>query len=65
MLPVGLTASAGWDREDISNLDQRIDDKRVGLRATLPVSRTVQLVGDVGWEHIRCPRAMRCAGPMG
>ncbi|NMN03665.1 MULTISPECIES: preprotein translocase subunit YajC [unclassified Novosphingobium] len=53
VLPVGLTASAGWDREDISNLDQRIDDKRVGLQATLPVSRTVQLVGDVGWEHIR------------
>ena len=53
VLPVGLVASAGWDREDISNLDQRIDDKRVGLQATLPVSRTVQLVGDVGWEHIR------------
>lgn len=53
VLPVGLVASAGWDREDISNLDQRIDDKRAGVQATLPVSRTVQLVGDVGWEHIR------------
>lgn len=65
ILPVGLTASAGWDREDISNLDQRIDDKRVGLRATLPVSRTVQLVGDVGWEHIRVSSRDALRGPDG
>lgn len=53
VLPVGLTASAGWNREDISNLDQRVDDKRVGLQATLPITRSAQLVGDIAWEHVQ------------
>lgn len=53
VLPVGLVASAGWNREDISNLDQRIDDKHVGLQASLPVTRSAELVGDIGWQHVR------------
>lgn len=51
-LPVGLGAGAGWYREDISNLDQRIDDKHVRLDATLPVSTDLALVGGVGYEHV-------------
>lgn len=53
ILPVGLVASAGWNREDISNLDQRIDDKQVGLQASLPMTRSAQLVGDIGWQHVQ------------
>ena len=52
VLPVGLTASTGFAQEDISNLDQRVRDLRAGLQATLPVTRDVALVGDVGWEKV-------------
>ncbi|MFZ2997807.1 hypothetical protein [Sphingobium sp.] len=52
LLPVGLTASAGYDREDASQLDQRFEDKWGRLDATLPVSRTVALVGGIGYEDI-------------
>lgn len=52
VLPVGLGVGAGWNREDISNLDQRIDDKHVRGDVTVPVSRTVALVGGVGYEKV-------------
>lgn len=52
VLPVGLGVGAGWYREDISNLDQRVDDKHVRGDVTLPVSRTVALVGGVGYEDV-------------
>lgn len=52
VLPFGLTASAGWLREDVSNLDQRMDDRHVGLQVMQPISRSVALVGDVGWEKL-------------
>lgn len=53
ILPVGIGANAGYLREDISNLDQRLIDWRFGLQATLPVSRSVALVGDLGWERVQ------------
>jgi len=53
VLPVGLTASAGFNQEDISNLDQRVRDLRVGLQATAPVTRSLALIGDVGWQEVR------------
>ncbi|WHO37607.1 hypothetical protein PMI04_013650 [Sphingobium sp. AP49] len=52
VLPVGLTASAGYDREDASQLDQRFEDVWGRLDATLPVSPTVALLGGVGYEDI-------------
>ena len=52
LLPVGLTASAGYDREDASQLDQRFEDKWGRVDATLPVSRTVALIGGIGYEQI-------------
>lgn len=52
LLPVGLTASAGYDREDARQLDQRFEDAWGRLDATLPVSRTVALVGGIGYEDI-------------
>jgi hypothetical protein len=50
---IGLTASAGYDREDASQLDQRFEDAWGRVDATLPVSRTLALVGGVGYEKIK------------
>lgn len=53
LLPgVGLTASAGYDREDARQLDQRFEDAWGRVDATVPVSPTVALVGGVGYEDI-------------
>ncbi|OCC23237.1 hypothetical protein MB02_13430 [Croceicoccus estronivorus] len=52
VLPVGLGVGAGWNREDVSNLDQRIDDRHVRADVTVPVSQSVALVGGVGYEHV-------------
>lgn len=51
-LPVGLGVGAGWYREDISNLDQRVEDRNVRADVTVPVSQTVALVGGVGYEDV-------------
>ena len=51
-LPVGIGVGAGWNREDISNLDQRIDDKSVRGDVTVPISQDLQLVGGVGYEDV-------------
>lgn len=51
-LPLGLVASAGYSREDASQLDQRFEDSWGRLDATLPVSPTFALVGGIGYENI-------------
>lgn len=51
--PVGVGVGAGWNRQDISNLDQRIDDKYVRGDVTLPVSPTVALVAGAGYEDVK------------
>lgn len=53
VLPVGLGIGAGWNREDISNLDQRIDDRHLRADVTVPVGQTVALVGGIGYEKVR------------
>ncbi|MGB3796222.1 MAG: preprotein translocase subunit YajC, partial [Alteraurantiacibacter sp.] len=50
--PVGVGIGAGWNRQDISNLDQRIDDRYVRADVILPVSPNVALVGGVGYEDV-------------
>ena len=50
--PVGIGIGAGWNRQDISNLDQRIEDRHVRGDVTLPVSPNVALVGGVGYEDV-------------
>ena len=49
---VGLTASAGYDREDASQLDQRFEDVWGRVDATVPVTSSLALVGGVGYEKI-------------
>ena len=53
LLPIGLGAGAGWNREDQSVLDQRIDDKHVRGDVTLPISPDLALVAGVGYEKVQ------------
>lgn len=53
VLPVGLGVGAGYNREDISNLDQRVEDFHARADATLPVTSDLSLVGGVGWEKVQ------------
>ncbi|WP_338245177.1 preprotein translocase subunit YajC [Aurantiacibacter hainanensis] len=50
--PFGVGIGAGWNRQDISNLDQRIDDRYVRADVILPVSPNVALVAGVGYEDV-------------
>lgn len=52
VLPVGLGLGGGWFREDISNLDQRVNDLHARADATLPVGGDLALVGGVGYEKV-------------
>jgi len=52
VLPVGLGVGAGWNRQDVSNLDQRIDDRHVRADVTVPVSRDLAFTGGVGYEEV-------------
>jgi hypothetical protein len=52
VLPVGIGAGANYYREDISNLDQRVEDFNARLDVTLPVSRDLALAGGVGYENV-------------
>ena len=52
-LPLGIVASAGYDREDASELDQRFEDAWGRVEATLPVSPTVAVAGGIGYERIK------------
>ncbi|CDO36687.1 hypothetical protein [Novosphingobium sp. KN65.2] len=52
ILPVGLAAAGSFYQEDISNLDQRVRDMQARAMVTVPVSRTVQAVGAIGYEDV-------------
>lgn len=52
VLPAGVGIGVGWNRQDISNFDQRIDEKYVRADVTFPVSPTVAIVGGVGAERV-------------
>ena len=52
LLPVGIGVGAGWNREDVSNLDQRVDDKHLRADISIPIGNDVALLGGVGWEKV-------------
>ena len=52
LLPVGLTASAGWERERSGPLHQRYDSWYGRGDALLPVSPTLALTAGVGYEKV-------------
>ena len=51
-LPVGLGVGAGYFREDVNNLDQRVEDAYVRADVTIPVAPTLAIVGGVGYENV-------------
>lgn len=65
VLPIGLTASAGYNQEDIANLDQRVRELRAGVQATLPVNSELALIGDVGWQDVKVSSRDAVRGPGG
>lgn len=52
VLPIGVGLGGGWNRQDVSNLDQRIDDRHVRGDVVVPVSPTLAVVGGVGYEDV-------------
>jgi len=52
VLPVGATASVGWERDDAGQLDQRYHGKFARGDVVVPVTRTVALTGGAGYEKI-------------
>jgi hypothetical protein len=52
VLPVGVGLGGGWNEQNVSNLDQRIRDRYARGDVTLPVGRTLALVGGVGYEDV-------------
>lgn len=53
VLPVGVGVGASYNREDISNLDQRVEDAHVRGDVTLPVGNDVALVAGLGYEKVQ------------
>ncbi|MFC3096368.1 preprotein translocase subunit YajC [Alteraurantiacibacter palmitatis] len=53
VLPIGVGVGGGWNRQDVSNLDQRLDDRYVRGDVTVPLSPTLALVGGVGYEDVQ------------
>lgn len=51
-LPFGWSVGAGYDREDMSQLDQRYEGKWGRADVTVPVTATLAVVGGVGYEAI-------------
>lgn len=52
-LPVGLGANVGANREDISNLDQRVEDYHAEAVVAVPLSYDLQVQGGVGYEKVK------------
>jgi len=50
---VGVGVGGGWNRQDVSNLDQRIDDRHVRADVMVPVSPTLAVIGGVGYEDVQ------------
>jgi hypothetical protein len=52
VLPVGLGVAGSFYQEDISNLDQRVRDMQARAMVTVPLGRTLQAVGALGYEDV-------------
>jgi len=65
VLPVGLGLGAGYYREDISNLDQRIEDFHARADVTVPVTESFAVMGGVGYEDVEISARDALRGPGG
>jgi hypothetical protein len=52
VLPVGVGAAGSFYQEDVNNLDQRVRDMQARGIVTVPVGRTVQATGAIGYEDV-------------
>ena len=52
VLPVGVGVGGSYYREDVSNLDQRVEDIRLRADVTVPVSPTLAVVAGAGYEQV-------------
>jgi hypothetical protein len=52
VLPVGVGAAGSFYQENVQNLDQRLRDAQVRGIVTVPVSRTLQASGAIGYEDV-------------
>lgn len=53
VLPVGVGVAGSFYREDISNLDQRIEDAQARATVTIPVAQDLAVSGAVGYEKVQ------------
>jgi hypothetical protein len=52
-LPIGWAVSAGYDREDAGQLDNRYEGMWVRGDVTVPITDTLAAVGGVGYEKVK------------
>lgn len=52
-LPVGLTGEAGYYRQDISNLDQRVEDFHARAGVIVPVTQNLNVIATAGYEKVQ------------
>jgi hypothetical protein len=65
VLPVGVGVAGSFYQENVSNLDQRVRDMQARAIVTVPVSRTVQVSGAVGYEDVEVSMRDAVRGPGG
>ncbi|UZK66492.1 hypothetical protein [Sphingomonas sp. M1-B02] len=65
ILPVGVTASGSFTREDAGQLDQRFEGKFLRGDVVVPVSRGVAVAGGVGYENIEISQRDALLTPAG
>ena len=53
VLPVGLSADAGFYQENVSNLSQKIRDVHARGEVTIPVTDDVAFIGGAGYEGVQ------------
>lgn len=53
ILPVGVTVSGAWERDDAGQLDQKYEGKYARGDLLLPVSGSFAIVGGAGYENIQ------------
>ena len=53
VLPVGVGVGGSYYREDVTNLDQRIEDAQARATVTVPVSHSVAVTGAIGYESVQ------------
>ena len=65
VLPIGVTASAGFSQEDVANLDQRVRELRGGVQVTVPVNSEIAVIGDAGYQNVKVSSRDAVRGPGG